>query len=268
MKTYRLWTADAPGALGTADADIPTLTDYGTDSQPVGTARSACIVCPGGAYHGLAPHEGQPVAEWYERLGIRGFVLKYRLGPAYHHPTMLHDAERAIRYVRANASQLGVDASRVGITGFSAGGHLASTVSTHNSPGSTSSSDPIERQSSKPNWAVLIYPVIDMKDPYAHAYSREMLLGKTPNPKDVADLSNYNAVSLETPPTFLCHGANDEVVPIQNSLKYAMALSDHKIPFEAYFPQIGPHGFGLGKPGSDQDWTGLCEKWLRLRGLA
>ena len=264
MKVYRLWDTAAPGALGTADADIPTLTDYGTPSSP---AKSACVVCPGGAYAGLAEHEGHPVAEWLEGIGVRGFVLKYRLGPRYHHPVMLHDAERAIRYVRANAASLGVDGSRVGILGFSAGGHLASTESTHNSQGDAQNPDGVERQSSRPNWAVLIYPVIDMKEPYVHAYSREMLLGKNPSQRDIEDLSNYNAVSLDTPPTFLCHGANDEAVPVQNSLKYATALADHKVPFEMYIPQQGPHGFGLGKAGSAQDWTPLCAAWLRGRGI-
>jgi acetyl esterase/lipase len=266
MKTYRLWAGAAPASVGILDEDIPTLTDYGAETH-AGPAHAACVVCPGGAYHGLADHEARPIAEWLEMQGIRGFVLKYRLGPRYHHPTMMGDAERAVRYVRANAPSLGVDGDRVGIIGFSAGGHLASTVSTHNSPGDLHNQDVVERQSSRPNWAVLIYPVIDMQGPYSHAFTREMLLGKSPSSKDLEDLSNSNLVSLTTPPTFICHGANDEVVPIQNSLKYLMALADHRIPFEAYMPQIGPHGFGLGKPGSDQDWTGLCSRWLKLRGL-
>ncbi len=114
---------------------------------------------------------------------------------------------------------------------------------------------------------MLIYPVIDMHEPYVHKHSREMLLGTNPSEHDIDDLSNYKVVSLSTPPTFLCHGADDAVVPVQNSLEYAMALADHKIPFEMFIPQQGPHGFGLGKPGSPQDWTPLCEKWLAGRGL-
>jgi acetyl esterase/lipase len=264
LTIYRLWEKGAPGALGTLDEDIPTLTDYGAATAP---ARAACVVCPGGAYHGLAEYEGRPAAEWLERIGVRGFVLKYRLGPKYHHPAMLEDGERAIRYLRSNALKLGIDGNRVGILGFSAGGHLASTVCTHGAPGNIESEDVVERQSSLPNWAALLYPVIEMSGPFAHAYSREMLLGKSPSVREMEDLSTNNSVSLSTPATFICHGANDSTVPVQNSLQYSMALAGHRIPFEMYVPELGPHGFGLGKPGSDQDWTPLCEKWLRLRGI-
>ncbi len=264
MNTYRLWTGDAPGALGSADADTPTLSDYGATAS---IGKPACVVCPGGGYGALAPHEGRPVAEWFETKGVRAFVLKYRLGPRYHHPVMLHDAERAIRYVRANAVELGVDPSRVGVLGFSAGGHLASTVSTHNGPGKTEAVDPVERQSSRPNWAVLIYPVVTLHDPYAHKGSRENLLGPHPDGRAVADLSNEAAVSLDTPPSFIFHGADDEAVPIQNSLQYAKALADHRVPFELHVPQHGPHGFGMGEPGSPQDWRALCARWLEERGL-
>lgn len=264
MTVLRLWEGSAPGALGSDDSDVPTLTDYGSAGSG---AKAACVVCPGGGYGMLAPHEGRPVAEWFETKGVRGFVLKYRLGPRYHHPVMLGDAERAIRYVRAHASEIGVDPARVGVLGFSAGGHLASTVSTHNGPGDPNASDPVEKQSSHPDWAVLIYPVVTLLSPYAHVGSRENLLGKNPDPKLVESLSNETAVSLDTPPTFICHGADDEAVPIQNSLQYAKALADHRIPFELYSPQHGPHGFGMGQPGSPQDWTGLCGRWLEERKL-
>ncbi len=264
VNVYRLWTGEAPGAQGSTDADIPTLTDVGAAGA---TAQPSCIVCPGGAYAGLADHEGAPVAEWLEKIGVRGFVLKYRLGPKYHHPVMMHDAERAIRFVRSMSKDLGVDPEKVGIMGFSAGGHLASTVSTHNSEGDPNAVDLVDRQSSRPDWSVLIYPVISMKDPYTHAQSREMLLGKNPDPKAIEDLSNAEAVSLSTPPTFLCHGSNDTVVPVENSLQYATALSGHKISFKLYVPMNGPHGFGMGGPGTERDWTGMCQQWLRDRRI-
>jgi acetyl esterase/lipase len=265
MTVYRLWEGNAPGAKGSGDGDVPTLTDYG---QVAGPAKAACVICPGGAYAGLAQHEGHPVALWLEKVGVRAFVLKYRLGPKYKHPIMLGDAQRAIRYVRAHTGELGVDPLRVGILGFSAGGHLASTASTHFALGDPHSADPVERQASHPDWSVLIYPVIEMMGPYAHAYSREMLLGKSPSQADLESLSNARVVSLNTPPTFICHGADDTAVPVQNSLEYAAALAGHKIPFELYVPQNGEHGFGLGYPGSEQDWTGLCERWLKDRAIA
>lgn len=264
MNVYRLWDGDAPGALGADDSDIPTLTDYGAASS---VPRSGCVVCPGGGYVGLAPHEGGPVAEWLEGVGVRSFVLKYRLGPRYHHPIMLGDAERALRYVRFHAKELGVDPGRLGILGFSAGGHLASTASTHFAKGAPGVDSSIDQLSSRPDWSVLIYPVITMMDPYAHQGSRESLLGKDPSKELIESVSNELAVSLDTPPTFIVHGADDTVVPVQNSLNYAIALAGHRVPFELHVPQHGPHGFGLGASGSPQDWRGLCQRWLKEREL-
>ena len=264
MTVYRLWEGAAPGALGSDDSDIPTITDVGA---PGGAPKPACIVFPGGGYGGLAPYEGAPVAEWMERIGVRGFVLKYRLGLKYHHPVMLQDAERAVRFVRSKALDLGVDRKRVGVLGFSAGGHLASTVSTHNSPEDPTKSDSVELHSSRPDFSVLLYPVITMKMPFTHQGSRENLLGKNPSETLVEQLSNELAVSLNTPQTFICHGADDQVVPIQNSLQYATALADHRVPFELYIPGHAPHGFAMGEPGSERDWTGMCEEWLKSRKI-
>jgi acetyl esterase/lipase len=264
MTVYRLWDGTAPGAQGSADEDIPTLTDWG---GPGTTAQAACVVCPGGGYSSLAPHEGKPIAEFLESIGVRGFVLKYRLGPRYHHPRMLNDAERAMRFVRSRASEFGVDPARLGVIGFSAGGHLASTVSTHNGPGKVEDADPVERVSSRPDWSTLIYPVITMSDPFTHGGSRTNLLGESPTAADIANLSNERAVSLETPPTFLVHGADDMVVPIQNSLDYSLALAGHRVPFELHVPQHGPHGFGLGEPGTPEDWRSAFTLWAKERGL-
>jgi len=264
MRTVRLWEGDAPGALGQAPEDIPSLNVL---SEKAGESKPAFIVCPGGAYAGLADHEGKPVAEWFESVGVRGFVLKYRLGPRYHHPIELGDVSRAVRLVRARANEFGVDPKRIGVLGFSAGGHLSSTIATHHDDGNSSSSDPIEKVSSRPDASGLIYPVISLLPPYYHAYSREMLLGKD-SPDSLAEsLTNYKNVALDTPPTFICHGMDDDAVPIQNSLLYAMALAEHKVKFELYVPHHGPHGYGLGTPGSEQDWRPLAEKWLRGIGF-
>ncbi len=261
MKTFRLWEGDAPFALGKNDEDIPTLTVISDDKA--GQKRPAFVVCPGGGYGALADHEGLPIAEWFESIGVRAFVLKYRLGPRYHHPVVLGDAERAIRMVRSNATAFGVDPGRIGILGFSAGGHLASTASTHYSPGKAGRSDTVELVSSRPDASILIYPVITLMPPFAHEGSRENLLGKSPDPKLVEGLSNQKAVSLDTPPTFIFHGADDHAVPIENALMYATALSGHKVPFELHIPHHGDHGFGLGTPGSPQDWRKLAERWLQ-----
>lgn len=170
-------------------------------------SRPAFIVCPGGGYGGLADYEGGPVAQWLETVGLKGFVLKYRLGPKYHHPVMIGDANRAVRFVRANAASLGVDPTKVGIGGFSAGGHLASTAVTYFDTGAASSADPVERVSSRPDAGMLIYPVISM-GPMGHGGSRENLLGKNPSPQLINALSSEKNVSLQTPPCFIVHGAD------------------------------------------------------------
>lgn len=260
MTTYRLWEGDAPGALGTAPSDIPVILDYGTARSE---ARPAIVVCPGGGYGGLADHEGEPIAHWFESINVRAFVLRYRLGPRYHHPTMLGDVHRAIRYVRAHASTLGVDSRRVGVLGFSAGGHLASTAVTLHDLGS--GADPVESQSSRPNVGVLIYPVIQMSGPFTHRGSRDNLLGRKATEEQAKAVSSELNVALDTPPTFLVHSTEDTVVPVENSLMFATALSAHKVPFEMHVPEKGPHGFGMGAPGSPLDWRPALEKWLRGR---
>jgi acetyl esterase/lipase len=261
---HRLWDSEAPGALGTTPQDVPTLTEVSA-SKP-GDVRSAFIVCPGGGYGGLADYEGKPVAEWMETLGIKGFVLKYRLGPRYHHPAMIGDANRAIRFVRANAASLGVDPTKIGIAGFSAGGHLTSTAVTYFDQGNASSADPVEKVSSRPDLGVLIYPVITM-GPLGHGGSRENLLGKNPTQQMIDALSSEKNVSLQTPPCFLAHGADDTVVPVENSLMFCSALATHKIPFELRVIEHAPHGFAMGQPGTAMDWRGLCQLWLKSHGF-
>src|SRR5438132_6820106 len=175
-----LWPNGAPGAAGKESNDIPTLTPYFAPKEKA--TGAAVIVCPGGGYSHLADHEGRPVAEWLNTLGITAFVLKYRLGPRYHHPAPLQDAARAIRTVRARASDWNIDPKPIGILGFSAGGHLASTAGTHFDSGKPDASDVLERVSSKPNLMILIYPVITMRD-QTHAGSKKNLLGAEPSPE-------------------------------------------------------------------------------------
>lgn len=263
-RIHRLWEGDAPGAHGSSPEDIPTLTEV--SDATASPLRGGFVVCPGGGYGGLADYEGAPVAEWLESVGVKGFVLKYRLGPKYHHPVMVGDVNRAIRYVRAHAPEFGVDPKRIGVLGFSAGGHLASTAVTYFDQGNPASADPIEKVSSRPDAGVLIYPVISMGR-FGHAGSRENLLGKNPSQNLIDALSSEKNVSLQTPPCFLCHGADDAVVPVENSLMFATALSGHKIPFEMRVVQHGPHGFAMGEAGSPMDWRSQCAVWLKTHGF-
>jgi acetyl esterase/lipase len=264
--TERLWAGDAPGAVGTEPVDIPTLTYY---LAPEGKANGAfVVVCPGGGYAGLADHEGKPVAEWLNSVGVSAAVLKYRLGMRYHHPCMMQDAARAIRTIRSRAAELKIDPQRIGILGFSAGGHLASTAVTHHDPGNAGAADPIERVSSRPDFGILIYPVITMEDSYGHKGSREHLLGANPSASLVKLLSNEKQVKADTPPVFMVHTADDGGVPVENSLHFAEACRKAGVPIELHVFAHGPHGFGLatGNPTLGA-WPALCAAWMRERGF-
>jgi acetyl esterase/lipase len=209
-------------------------------------------------------------------LGVAAFVLKYRLGPRYHHPAMLDDAGRAIRLVRANAAKLNVDPGRVAIMGFSAGGHLASTAGTHFSAGKSDAEDPVERLSSRPDRLILVYPVIALATPFGHAGSLRNLLGENPSSELIESLSNERQVTKDTPPTFLAHTNADSGVPAENSLLFAMALRKAGVPVELHLFERGQHGLGLGAgepkfrvpaEPSFQVWPKLCETWLKNQGF-
>lgn len=259
-----LWPDGAPGAVGAAEDDIPAITPY-VVSAP-GRARSAVVVCPGGGYAGLAPHEAEPVALWLNALGVSAFVLRYRLAPKYRYPSAHSDASRAIRTVRARAAEWDIDPAQIGILGFSAGGHLSSTVGTHFDAGNPEAADTIERASSRPDFMILIYPVISLKA-FAHAGSRANLLGDPADPELVNYLSSEEQVTAETPPTFLIHTAGDTGVPCENSLLFAMALRRAGVPVELHLFEIGQHGFGLGEQNPVLAvWPNLCASWLRSRG--
>jgi acetyl esterase/lipase len=258
-----LWPEGVPGALGTQDKDIPTITPYLPESARASGA--AIVVCPGGGYGGLAPHEGKDYANWLNERGMAAFVLKYRLGSnGYRHPRMLEDVSRAIRYVRAKAAGWHIDSKRVGVMGSSAGGHLASTVVTHFDTGKPDATDPIERQSSRPDIGILCYPVITMGE-FTHQGSKNNLLGKEPAADLVKLLSNELQVTRETPPCFIWHTFEDSAVPVENALMFAAALRKNKVPFDLHIYQLGRHGLGLA---NGHPWTIELANWLKLQGFA
>jgi len=267
MKTELLWPNGAPGAVGHSAADRPSITFY--LPPPTKAVPTGVVVCPGGGYVELAmDHEGQQIAQWLNSLGIAAFVLKYRLGPVYHHPIELGDAQRAIRIVRSRAPELGIAPDRIGIWGFSAGGHLASTAATHFDSGNPNAPDPIDRAPSRPDFAILAYPVITMHLPFAHMGSRENLLGPNPDPQLEALLSNETQVTPQTPPTFLFHTSDDNVVPVQNSVMFYEALRKAGVPAELHVFEHGPHGVGLAtRDATLSVWPSLLANWLRGRGL-
>jgi acetyl esterase/lipase len=212
--------------------------------------------------------EGYAVAKWLNSLGVSAFVLKYRLGPRYHHPVELGDAQRAIRIVRSRAAEYGLQPDRIGIMGFSAGGHLASTAGTHFDAGNPGAADPIDRMSSRPDFMVLCYPVISF-GAFAHAGSKKNLLGENPDPLLVENLSNELQVTKDTPPTFLFHTTTDATVPVENSVMFYSALRKAGVPAEMHIYERGPHGVGLAP--SDpvlSSWPGRLADWLRIHGWA
>jgi len=240
----------------------PTLTAFIPDN-PHG---AAIVICPGGGYAFLSINkEGYKVAEWLNTLGITAFVLKYRLpsddimkdktkGP-------LQDAQEAIRFIRRNAQKWQLNTEKIGIMGFSAGGHLAATLSTHYKDEVYPVSDTI---SAKPNFSVLVYSVISMEDNIAHKGSRNRLLGTNPSKSLIEKFSNEKHINSLTPPAFLVHASNDKGVPVENSLAYYLALKNSNVSAELHIYQDGNHGFGLGTKGTNQYWTQQCERWLRI----
>jgi acetyl esterase/lipase len=267
-KTFPVWPDGVPDSKGTdPKLDVPRFTLY--LAKPEKATGAAVVVCPGGGYGGLAmDHEGKQVADWLNGLGIAAVVLQYRLGPRYHHPAPLQDASRTIRTVRARAKEWGLDPRRVAILGFSAGGHLASTAGTHFDAGKADATDPIERESSRPDRMILAYPVIAMATEYTHRGSNRNLLGDNPPPDLLSSLSNETQVSRETPPTFLVHTDADTGVPPENSLLFAMALRKGKVPLELHIFEKGRHGLGLGGDNAAfQAWPRLCETWLKGQGF-
>ena len=270
-ESFPLWPDKAPDALGDKDDDKPTLTPFLPPSEKA--TGAAIVICPGGGYGGLAPHEGAGYAEYLSQQGLTCFVLKYRLGSkGYRHPAMLNDAARAVRLVRAEATKWKIDPHRVAIMGSSAGGHLASTLVTHFDSGKPDSADLVERQSSRPDLGILCYAVITMGE-HTHAGSKKNLLGENPDPKLVELLSNEKQVTKDTPPCFLWHTWEDKAVKIENSLQFIDALQRNNVPFDFHVYQKGPHGIGLsqGKNGVAPDdvhpWGKDLVFWLKAQGF-
>jgi acetyl esterase/lipase len=262
-----LWTGAAPGAQGTADADVPAITGFLPRTMTPGAP--AMVVCTGGGYGALAAnHEGRQVANYLNSLGMAAFVLRYRLGPRYHHPVELGDAQRALRTVRAKAAEWRIDPARIGIMGFSAGGHLSMTASTWFDNGSPGAPDPIDRVSSRPDFAVLGYPVISMTAPWTHQGSRRNLLGDPADAELAAKLSGEKAVTKDTPPTFIFQTNQDTAVPAENSVHYYLALRQAGVPAEMHIFERGPHGVGLANNDPALSaWSGLLANWLRGRSV-
>lgn len=272
-----LWPEGVPGAVPGATPEVledgrvrnvhvPTLTVY--LPAPERANGTAVVVCPGGGYVRLAiDKEAVAAARWLNGHGVVAFVLKYRL-QEYGHPAPLRDVLRAVRLVRSSAARWTVDPARIGVMGFSAGGHLASAAGTLFDAPEGRTRAPLDDTSARPDFLVLVYPVISMKPPVAHMGSRESLLGKAPSPELVDHLSTDMQVTARTPPTFLVHGGTDTSVPAENSVGFYAALRRAGVPAELHLYEEGPHGIGLNPGfGPMSDWPARCAEWMARRGL-
>ncbi|NJO88057.1 MAG: alpha/beta hydrolase [Chloroflexia bacterium] len=283
-KVIDLWNGKVPGAkpnssfkqtVDSADNWIKMrfVTNPSLDMYPAPADKAtgtAVIICPGGSYWGLAiEHEGKQIARWLNGLGVTAFVLKYRLpdnsimenkalGP-------LQDGQRAMRIVRSHAKEWGINPQKIGIMGFSAGGHLASTISTHFNETVYESSD---STSARPDFSLLVYPVISMDSAITHMGSRANLLGNNPKRELIEHFSNELQVTDKTPPTFMVHSIDDGAVPVQNSIKYALAMREHGVSCELHIYEHGGHGYGLSMWGGTQSaWPEACREWLLVNGF-
>lgn len=257
-----LWPRGAPGAEGEAIADVPLIEVY----VPENGNGAGVLVCPGGGYGMLAlDHEGAQVARWLNERGFAAFVLHYRVAP-YKHPLPLRDAQRAMRTIRSRAHEWRLNDEKIGIWGFSAGGHLAACCATQWDDGYPRSSDLIEAASCRVDFAVLAYPVITMSGEFMHGGSRDNLLGGNPSPELAERMSPEKHVSDRTPPTFLFHTADDDVVPVQNSIAFYAALQSQGILSELHVYEHGVHGVGLAQDDNIlSTWPERLETWLRAR---
>jgi acetyl esterase/lipase len=265
-----LWPTGAPGAKGTADGDIPKLTIYLPEKDKA--TGAGIVICPGGGYGHLAmDHEGHQIAQWLNSFGVAGFILQYRhrnSGAGYGHPAPLQDAQRAVRTVRSRAAEWGVKPDRIGILGFSAGGHLTSTAVTHFDDKVYEARDDIDKASARPDFGVLIYPVISFVEPFTHVGSRRNLLGADASQEMMEKFSNERQVTAQTPPCFLVHTWEDTAVPAENSVYFYLAMRKVKVPVELHLFFKGPHGFGLGKQiEGTSAWPMLCENWMKVSGF-
>jgi len=260
--TIILWPDGAPGSKGDAAKDIPSMTVY--LPTPEDATGAAVLICPGGAYAALAmDHEGREVAAWLNSFGVAGIVLDYRhQGKGYSYPAPQDDSQRAMRLIRSHAADWGIDLNKIGVMGFSAGGHLASTVTTlFDKYGKAG--DEVDAFSSRPDFAILCYPVISMSEPFMHRGSRDNLLGPEPNEKLEKLMSTNLQVTSETPPVFLMHAGDDPAVPVENSLVFYEAMRKAKVSGELHIYEAGGHGFGLNRyKGTVLEWPNACRNWI------
>lgn len=272
----KIWPGTPPGGVSKtgeqeaiedvtriAHVNEPSLTIY---LPPKETATGAAVViCPGGGYARLAiGHEGYDLADWLNKQGIAGFVLKYRLYD-YGQPAPLADVQRAIRFVRKHAKEWGVDPEKIGIMGSSAGGHAASSGGVHYNDKVYDPVDDADTFSARPNFMILLYPVISMENGITHQGSRKNLIGDTPSRDLVEFYSNELHITQETPPTFIVHATDDTVVPVENSIAFYRGLVDAGVPAEIHMFLKGGHGFGLARSITGTSlWPGLCEEWLKM----
>ncbi len=262
----RLWQNAAPGALGDDEKDTPTIMVYLPKSE---TPTAALVIFPGGGYGHLAiGHEGHEIAQWANSMSMAGIIVSYRhRNRGYGHPAPMLDAQRAIRTVRARAKEWNIDPTKVGVIGFSAGGHLATTVLTHFDSGK-SGGDAIDEQDCRPDFGIVSYAVIALDEPFTHRGSQRNLLGNDAPAELIKSLSNEKQVTKETPPCFVWHTAEDKVVAAENSLRFYSALVAAGSPSELHVFPAGRHGIGLAKdfPGADA-WPALAQNWLIRRGM-
>jgi len=269
--------ADAPAAKGPigdeknvdghqSNISVPTLTVYAPAvDRPNGTA---VIICPGGGYGNLSTNrEGVQYANWLSTLGVTSFVLKYRLGE-FGHPAPLQDVLRAVRLVRSRAAEFKINPAHLGVMGSSAGGHLAASAGTLFDHADGKTGAPLDAVNARPDFLILMYPVITMDDPVAHAGSRKALLGTSPAPALLQLMSVEKQVTSATPPTLLIHTQEDQAVPIENSILFFQALTRAHVPAEFYAFEHGTHGMGMkAEFGTASDWPKRAEEWFRHRGL-
>lgn len=255
---FKIWDKSVPYCTE-KESDIPVLIPYLIQNKK----NNPCIIVfPGGGYTTRANHEKEPISLWLNEIGISSFVLEYRVFP-YKYPVPFLDAQRSIRFIRFNAEKFNVDPHRIGVIGFSAGGHLASLVGVHFDYGNKNAEDPIENIPSRPDLLILCYPVISFTE-FPHQGCIKNLLGENYSKKLCEYLSSEKQVKKDTPPSFIWHTQSDEVVPVQHSLMFASSLKEKNIDFELHIFEKGPHGLGLAKGNSEVSmWTKLCENWLR-----
>ena len=266
QEVVALWAGGPPDLAGSGPAHDAFLTVYPADSEV--STGTGVVICPGGGYGHLAmDHEGHDVARWLNSLGVDAFILKYRHAPEYGHPTPLRDAQRALRLVRVTSESWGMDLERLGILGFSAGGHLASSAGTHFEWEDPLATDEIASQSARPDFMILLYPVISFNDDITHQGSKRNLIGENPSQQLVTLYSNELQVSTQTPPTFLMHTTEDQAVPVENSIVFYQALRKAGVDAEMHIYEKGRHGVGLAPDDPVlSSWPDRAAGWMRQKG--